>query len=94
MPIFSLISGEIRSGGEVAGLGFRGGEVVGEEAEHGGDVGGDDGGGEELRGQELEARDVGVGERVRLEECESVDDVVDVVGERKVLWFGFWVDYG
>lgn len=31
---------------------------------------------------------------VQFEECESVDDVVDVVGERKVLWFGFWVDYG
>jgi len=79
---------------ELAGLRRGGLNFVGQEAEHGGDVGGDDGGGEELRGEVVEAGDVGVGEGARLEEGESVEDVVDIGGEREVLRFGFGVDYG
>lgn len=47
---------------EIARLRRGGREFVGQEGEHGGEVGGDDGGSEELRGEVVEAGDVGVGE--------------------------------
>lgn len=79
---------------EIAGLRRGGRKFVGQKAEHGSDVRGDDGGGEELRGEVVEAGDVGVGEGTRLQKRESADYVVHIVGEREVLRFGFGVDYG
>ncbi|KAJ1443647.1 hypothetical protein SESBI_00235 [Sesbania bispinosa] len=79
---------------EAAGLVGGGAEVAGEEVEDRGDVGGVDRGGEEVGTVLGQAGDVGVGEGMGFEEVEGYEDVVDGVGEREVVGFGFWVDYG
>lgn len=65
---------------EAAGLGGGSGDVGGEEAKDGGDVGRADGGGEEGGGCGGEAGDVGIGEGLGFEEVEGGEDVAEGVG--------------
>lgn len=68
------------------------GEVVGEEVEDRDDVGWVVVGGEELGAEEVQPREVGVGEALGLEEVDGDEDMVDGVWGWELVGFGLGAD--